>query len=42
LRSLSLAWFAALIGGSLVAALAACLPVRAAAQVNLVKAMSYE
>jgi len=41
-RDLGLAWAAALIGGPLVAGLAAYLPARAAAQVNVVEATRYE
>ena len=41
-RDLALAWAAALIGGPLVAGLAAYLPARAAARMNVVEATRYE
>ena len=41
-RDLAVAWVAALIGGPLIAGLAACLPARAAAALNIVAATRYE
>ena len=41
-RDLGLAWVAALVGGPLIAALAAYLPARAAAMMNVVEATRYE